>query len=186
VLPEKVQLAHETFRVAQVEKTINLVEGDARVSLPQFENIAFCFLDAEKEVYGDCYEAIIPKLVKGGLLIADNAINHQETLKPMLDRALADERVDAVDRPDWQRRTGMPQAMKILLSFIGSRTCFIKSHELQEQESRQKDWSRIMHKRFNCLPIKQYCCHVMTPNGASFYQVLSVRLAPVLQSRRAI
>ncbi len=99
VLPEKVQLARETFQVAQVEKTINLVEGDIRNYFSQFDNIAFCFLDAEKEVYGECYEAIIPKLVKGGLLIADNAINHQETLKPMLDRALTDDRVDALIVP---------------------------------------------------------------------------------------
>ena len=99
VLPEKIQLARETFQIAQVEKTINLVEGDVRDYLPQFDNIAFCFLDAEKEVYGECYEAIVPKLVKGGMLIADNAINHQETLKPMLDRALTDERVDALIVP---------------------------------------------------------------------------------------
>jgi len=99
VLPEKVQLARETFQVAQVEKTINLVEGDIRNYFSQFDDIAFCFLDAEKEVYGECYEAIIPKLVKGGLLIADNAINHRETLKPMLDRALTDERVDALIVP---------------------------------------------------------------------------------------
>ncbi len=99
VLPEKVNLARETFQVAQVEKTINLVEGDIRNYLSQFDNIAFCFLDAEKEVYGECYESVIPKLVKGGLLIADNAINHQETLKPMLDRALTDERVDALIVP---------------------------------------------------------------------------------------
>lgn len=61
--------------------------------------IAFCFLDAEKEVYGECYELVIPRLVAGGLLIADNAINHRETLQPMLERALADERVDALIVP---------------------------------------------------------------------------------------
>jgi len=99
VLPEKVELARETFRVAQVEKTINLVEGDIRNYFSQIENIAFCFLDAEKEIYGECYETIIPKLVKGGLLVADNAINHQETLKPVLDRALTDDRVDAMIVP---------------------------------------------------------------------------------------
>ncbi len=99
VLPEKVRLARETFQVAQVEKTIHLVEGDIQNYLSQFENIAFCFLDAEKEIYGECYEAVIPKLCKGGLLVADNAINHQTTLKSMLDRALTDERVDALIVP---------------------------------------------------------------------------------------
>lgn len=99
LLPEKAQLARETFRLAGMEKSINLVEGDARMLLPQFEQIAFCFLDAEKEVYAECYEAVIPRLVKGGLLVADNAINFQDILKPMLERALTDERVDALIVP---------------------------------------------------------------------------------------
>ena len=99
VLPEKAKLARETFRVARMEGSIRLVEGDARHYLSQYQNIAFCFLDAEKEVYGECYEAVIPRMVKGGLLVADNAIDFQETLQPMLDRALTDERVDALIVP---------------------------------------------------------------------------------------
>jgi len=99
VLPEKVELARETFRVAQAGKTINLVEGDIRNYFSQIENVAFCFLDAEKEIYDECYETIIPKLVKGGLLVADNAVNHREILKPVLDRALTDNRVDAMIVP---------------------------------------------------------------------------------------
>ena len=99
VLPEKAKLARETFQVTQVEGIVRLVEGDARHHLSQHQNIAFCFLDAEKEVYGECYEAVIPNLVKGGLLVADNAIDFRETLQPMLDRALTDERVDALIVP---------------------------------------------------------------------------------------
>lgn len=99
VLPEKAKLARETFNAAQVEKTVTLVEGDARLALPGIDQIAFCFLDAEKEIYAEIYEAVIPKLVRGGLLVADNAINHRETLQPMLERALSDERVDALIVP---------------------------------------------------------------------------------------
>lgn len=99
LLPEKVKLAQETFRTAQVEGIVKLVSGDARDHLAQFDGIAFCFLDAEKEVYGACYDMVIPRLVSGGLLVADNAINHRETLQPMLDWALADERVDALIVP---------------------------------------------------------------------------------------
>lgn len=99
LLAEKVKLAQETFRLAQVEDVVDLKVGDARDYLPTYQDIAFCFLDAEKEVYKDCYEAVIPKLVKGGLLVADNAINHRETLEPMLNRALTDERVDAMIVP---------------------------------------------------------------------------------------
>ena len=62
----------------------------------QLDQVGFCFLDAEKEIYGVCYEAVVPHLVPGGILIVDNAINHQETLQPMIDAALADEHVDAL------------------------------------------------------------------------------------------
>jgi len=99
VMPEKAVLARETFQVAQLAGVVKLVEADARQYLDQYHAIAFCFLDAEKEVYSACYEAIIPNLVKGGLLIADNAINHRDTLQPVLERALNDERIDALIVP---------------------------------------------------------------------------------------
>ncbi len=99
MLEEKATLARETFRLADVEDVVELIVGDAREYLGDMEGISFCFLDAEKEIYGDCYEAVVPNLVPGGILIADNAINHAETLQPMLDRALSDERVDAVILP---------------------------------------------------------------------------------------
>ncbi|MGC1378195.1 MAG: O-methyltransferase [Anaerolineales bacterium] len=99
VLPEKAKLARETFRLAGVEGIVTLVEGDARQYLSQYPRIAFCFLDAEKDVYAACYEAVIPKLVKGGLLVADNVISHREALQPVLERALADARVDALIVP---------------------------------------------------------------------------------------
>lgn len=96
VSPEKARLAHETFRVSKLESRIVLVEGDAREHIPAYDGIAFCFLDAEKEIYADCYEALVPRLAPGGLLIADNVISHRETLAPFLSRALGDDRVDAV------------------------------------------------------------------------------------------
>jgi predicted O-methyltransferase YrrM len=99
ILPEKAALARETFRFTQVEASVKLVEGDALQHLADYPAIAFCFLDAEKEVYATCYEAVVPRLVKGGLLVADNATSHREALQPMLDRALADERVDALVVP---------------------------------------------------------------------------------------
>ena len=96
---EKVKLAIETFKTAGVEKIVELVIGDAREYLQNYKNISFCFLDVDKEVYYDCYKKVIPNMVSGGLLIADNAINHRETLKPMLDKALSDKRVDALILP---------------------------------------------------------------------------------------
>jgi caffeoyl-CoA O-methyltransferase len=99
VLPEKVRLARETFRLTQTEPVVTLIHGDARDYLPRYTDIAFCFIDAEKEDYGDFYELVVPRMVTGGILIADNAINHRAVLQPMLDRALSDPRVDAVIVP---------------------------------------------------------------------------------------
>jgi len=99
ILEEKAELARETFELTGLQDVVELIEGDARDYIQNYQNISFCFLDAEKEVYEDCYDLIIPNMVKGGILVADNAINHYETLKPMLDKALADERVDALILP---------------------------------------------------------------------------------------
>ena len=41
----------------------------------------------------------MPRLVQGGLLVADNAINHREALAEMLKEALSDSRVDALIVP---------------------------------------------------------------------------------------
>ena len=99
ILKEKVKIAKETFRETNMGDFIELIEGDARNYIEKYGNIAFCFLDAEKEVYEDCYDLVIPNMVYGGILVADNAINHYETLKPMLDKALNDDRVDALIVP---------------------------------------------------------------------------------------
>ncbi len=96
---DKAELARETFTLTNLKNMVELIEGDARDFIPNYNNISFCFLDAEKEVYEDCYELLIPNMIKGGILVADNAINHYQTLKPMLDKAIADERVDALIVP---------------------------------------------------------------------------------------
>jgi predicted O-methyltransferase YrrM len=99
ILEEKAALALQTFAATGVGDVVEFVRGDALDHLPGGQDIAFCFLDAEKEVYGRCYEAVVPRMVPGGILVADNAINHQAALQPMLERALQDERVDALIVP---------------------------------------------------------------------------------------
>lgn len=99
VLPQKVALARETFLQAGVEDVVQLVEGDFLEHAGGLDQVGFCFLDAEKEAYEACYAAAVPRLVPGGILIADNATSHRESLQPMLDYALADPRVDALIVP---------------------------------------------------------------------------------------
>jgi caffeoyl-CoA O-methyltransferase len=91
--------ATETFEKAGVESLIDIVVGDARRHLTGYEDVSFCFLDAEKEYYDECYEAVVPRMVAGGILTADNVISHEEILQPMVDRSLRDERVDSVVVP---------------------------------------------------------------------------------------
>jgi caffeoyl-CoA O-methyltransferase len=99
ILDEKAALARQTFATTAVGDVVEFVHGDALDHLPGSQDIAFCFLDAEKEIYGRCYEAVVPRMVPGGILVADNAINFQSILQPMLECALQDGRVDALIVP---------------------------------------------------------------------------------------
>lgn len=99
ILEWKVELARETFAVAQVEDVVELVHADVRAGLEGVEGVSFAFLDSEKEDYLELYELVVPKLVPGGLLVADNVADFHDEVQPMLDRAEADERVDAVVVP---------------------------------------------------------------------------------------
>jgi caffeoyl-CoA O-methyltransferase len=99
ILEWKVRLARETFALAQVEDVVELVHADVRDGLAGVDGISFAFLDSEKEDYGELYELVVPKLVPGGVLVADNVVDFRDEVQPMLDRAHADERVDAVVVP---------------------------------------------------------------------------------------
>jgi predicted O-methyltransferase YrrM len=99
ILPDKVAKARETMGAAALEAHVEIVEGDALEFLSAVDQVGFCFLDAEKQIYLDCYESVVPGLVPGGLLVADNAISHRSALQPMIDRAMSDRRVDSVIVP---------------------------------------------------------------------------------------
>lgn len=99
VLDDKYALAQETFAQAGIEACVQAIHGDARDYLGDMANIAFCFLDAEKEIYQDCYDLAVPNMVSGGLLLADNVVSHSRSLEPFVKNAAADERVDAVVVP---------------------------------------------------------------------------------------
>ena len=94
--PAKCELARATFSAAGVADVVDLVCGDALAHLVRYKGIGFCFLDAEKDIYDPCFDLVVPRMFSGGLLVADNAISHERDLRPMLDRALQDARVDSV------------------------------------------------------------------------------------------
>jgi predicted O-methyltransferase YrrM len=96
ILPAKARLARETIARTGVGDVVQLVEGDFLDHADEFEDVGFCFLDAEKDVYEACYDVLVPKMVSGGILIADNATSHREELRSLIDRVLDDDRVDAM------------------------------------------------------------------------------------------
>ena len=97
--PEKIALAKETFKSAGIEQYVDLVEGDAIKYLKKIDNISFCFLDAEKETYEECYELIKDKIIQNGMIVADNAISHYETMKPMIDKVMKNTKFDSLIVP---------------------------------------------------------------------------------------
>jgi len=63
ILDEKAELAMETFAAAGVGDVVHLVHGDALDHLGDCADVSFCFLDAEKEIYAECYETVVPNMV---------------------------------------------------------------------------------------------------------------------------
>jgi len=99
LLKNKADIARETLHAAGVEDVVELIQADARQHIQRYKNIAFCFLDAEKEMYRECYEKLMPNMISGGILIADNVISHREILGKWVEDVMQDERVDAVVVP---------------------------------------------------------------------------------------
>lgn len=96
---EKVSLARETSVKAGIDGVVQCVAGDALKFLGGYADISFCFLDSDKSVYSDCYEALVPRMIKGGILLADNVISHGDILDSFLAGAKADQRMDCVVVP---------------------------------------------------------------------------------------
>ena len=90
----KIALARETFSLSGVSDIVELIHGDALIELPRLDSIAFCFLDAEKDLYQPCYDLVIPRLPSGGILVADNVLSHASALQDFVDFAQSDPRLD--------------------------------------------------------------------------------------------
>ncbi|MBW4077937.1 MAG: O-methyltransferase [Acidobacteria bacterium] len=99
ILAVKAALAADTFSLTGLDDVVSLVHGDFLDHVSELGDIGFCFLDAEKDVYDQCYDAVVSRLAPGGLLVADNAISHEIDLRPVIEKALDDPRVDAVVVP---------------------------------------------------------------------------------------
>ena len=95
----KFTLAAETFNSAGVGDIVAQIKGDARKHLGKYREVGFCFLDAEKDHYQECFDLVVPNMVKGGVLVADNILSHQKALGRMVRKTMKDKRVDTMILP---------------------------------------------------------------------------------------
>jgi caffeoyl-CoA O-methyltransferase len=69
------EIARRYATEAGVVDRIDYRLGPAREILPELDGpFDFVFIDADKEGYVDYYEAALPKLAEGGLMVADNVL----------------------------------------------------------------------------------------------------------------
>jgi caffeoyl-CoA O-methyltransferase len=99
--------AQRHFDASPIADRIELRRGPALASLAALDGpYDLVFIDADKTGYPAYYEAVLPKLSPGGLIVADNTLRDGEVLAPedessrvmaaLNDRWATDERVVAV------------------------------------------------------------------------------------------
>lgn len=79
---KRIVLAQENFKFCKVDDVITIKQGSALDVLETLtEQYDFVFIDANKREYIKYFEAILPKLKKGGIIAADNILSHAEKVE---------------------------------------------------------------------------------------------------------
>jgi predicted O-methyltransferase YrrM len=85
--PGKIVLARENLRRAGCEDRVDVVPGRAAETLPTLSGpFDFVFLDADRASYLTYLELVLPRVVTGGLIVADNVTSHPDELAAYLAR----------------------------------------------------------------------------------------------------
>jgi caffeoyl-CoA O-methyltransferase len=109
VSEEYARIARRNIADAGVDDRVDVVVGPAAEtvrSMPEEPTFDYVFIDADKTGYPTYYDLVVPRLVRGGLLLLDNVLLRGAVVEPQDDRArimtslndrvTADERVDSV------------------------------------------------------------------------------------------
>jgi len=85
IKPRHAEIAQSFFKRSPHGRKIRLRLGPALETLsglPRSAKFDFVFLDADKENYVNYYEAVLPRLLPGGLIVADNVLWSGRVLAP--------------------------------------------------------------------------------------------------------
>lgn len=77
-------LVKSYFDKAGLSKQIEHITGDALKIIPQLRaNFDLVFIDADKVNYSNYYDLVLPRLNKGGYILADNVLWSGNVIKPV-------------------------------------------------------------------------------------------------------
>jgi len=80
--PERIASARGNLAEAGLADVIEILEGDARETLrDRGEPVDLLFIDAERSYYETFFDVVYQRLVKGGMVVADNVLSHQDELE---------------------------------------------------------------------------------------------------------
>jgi predicted O-methyltransferase YrrM len=100
LLASKVSLARENLRRAGLDDRVEIHQGPAADTLPTLPGpFDLVFLDANRPDYLRYLELVLPKLVPGGLLVADNVVSHASELGEYVARVKSDPSLFSVTVP---------------------------------------------------------------------------------------
>ena len=102
--PKRRAQAVENFRAMGLDSIVNSVLADALVEGPKVQGpLDFVFIDAWKPDYLKYYNMVIPKMRKGGMIVAHNVISHPKDMADFLETIKSDPRVKTeIVKPGWQ------------------------------------------------------------------------------------
>lgn len=80
--PEKVAYAQEHLRRAGLDRQVDFRLGDARDSLAALSGpFDFVLIDLWKDLYIPCFDLVHPKLTPGAIVVADNMLHPDATIR---------------------------------------------------------------------------------------------------------
>jgi caffeoyl-CoA O-methyltransferase len=92
--PELESICRKYFQLSGMADRIELHIGDALIRIPAIEQtFDLVFIDCDKEIYSEVYELVLPKVAKGGNILADNVLWHGKVFE---DQKLSDRETTAI------------------------------------------------------------------------------------------